>query len=249
MSERKLTLSGGRGSYSVTLDGHDLSKGLRSLSIDVDPRKSGPRVSAELAIDAIEVTGLALRDSRSFVSMPDGAREALIALGWTPPREIPMDRREQAREWIQGFMATTDDDRVNVIALLLMAADDALECALNHKRAESDEPGQVEPESEGPGVYSERARLIAYLAVEYDSVIAYNDPNEPDWPVIYIDTPRGQLSWHLSPDDLHLFPHVPVAGRHVPIDRAPQWDGHTTSEKYGRLAALVADEVRGQGTA
>jgi hypothetical protein len=94
-------------------------------------------------------------------------------------------------------------------------------------------------------VYSERARLVAYLARQYPAVLAYDDPDEPDWPVIYITTPAGQLSWHIAPDDVWLFAHVPWNPRGV--ERL--WDGHTTAEKYERLALLVQDEAQGQGPA
>lgn len=84
MTERKLTLSGGPPTYTATLDGLDISKGIRRLTIDVGP-DDWPRVEAELVIHAIEVTELGVKDSHFEVSMPDEAREALIALGWTPP--------------------------------------------------------------------------------------------------------------------------------------------------------------------
>ncbi|MFG1683531.1 helix-turn-helix domain-containing protein [Nonomuraea sp. NPDC049269] len=86
-----------------------------------------------------------------------------------------------------------------------------------------------------PNPYRERAYLVAHLAAQYFSAITYNDPNEPDWPVIYIETPAGQLSWHLSPDDLDLFDHV----LRVTPDSIT-WDGHSTEEKYQRLAKLTA---------
>ncbi|MBN6054531.1 hypothetical protein JYK22_21495, partial [Nonomuraea sp. RK-328] len=85
MTKRTLTLSGERGSYQVALDGHDLSRALRSLTIEVNSRNAGTRVVAELKIDAVEVTSLGARDPQFMLSMPDEAREALIALGWTPP--------------------------------------------------------------------------------------------------------------------------------------------------------------------
>lgn len=87
------------------------------------------------------------------------------------------------------------------------------------------------------GVYRERAILVAFVASLFPSVIAYSDPAEPDWPVIYVDGPAGQMSWHLHKDDLTLFGHVPV----VPADdpRA-QWDQHTTYEKYLRMAAMAS---------
>lgn len=91
-------------------------------------------------------------------------------------------------------------------------------------------------------VYRERAALVALLAAQYPAVIVSDgDPQTPGWSLIYVDTPHGQMSWHLSPDDLDLFAHVPT------VDDGPTWDGHTTEEKYQRLAALTA-EVAATGT-
>lgn len=104
MTERKLTLSGGPLPYTVTLDGQDLSKGIRRLAIDV-ASDNWPRVKAELVIHAIEVTELGVKDSHFEVSMPDEAREALIALGWTPPtstaacNDWSMSKEHTAHEW------------------------------------------------------------------------------------------------------------------------------------------------------
>ena len=82
-------------------------------------------------------------------------------------------------------------------------------------------------------VYRERAHLVAHLAALYPSTIGHTDPQEPDWAVVTVDTTEGQMSWHISPDDLHLFSHVSR-------DNPTAWDGHTTAEKYARLDALTA---------
>lgn len=79
-------------------------------------------------------------------------------------------------------------------------------------------------------IYMERAYLIRFLVSKYNSRFGI-DENEPDWPVIYIDTPTGQLSWHISKNDMHLFEGVPV-------DPNVKWDGHSTEEKYRRLQEL-----------
>lgn len=42
------------------------------------------------------------------------------------------------------------------------------------------------------------------------------DPNEPEWPVAYIELPTGQVSWHMPQ---HSIPY----------------DGHSTEEKYERI--------------
>lgn len=80
-------------------------------------------------------------------------------------------------------------------------------------------------------VYRERAHLVAHLAALYPSRIGV-DPAEPDWPVVYVETEAGQLSWHIAAADLPLFAHVPR------VDSA-KWDGHSTEQKYARLDNLT----------
>lgn len=87
-------------------------------------------------------------------------------------------------------------------------------------------------------LYRERAALVAHLAALYPAVMAYNDTEVPTWPVVYIDTPRGQLSWHINPLDLDLFTHVTVVAAD---DSGAVWDAHTTEEKYQRLMDLTRD--------
>lgn len=83
-------------------------------------------------------------------------------------------------------------------------------------------------------VYRERAHLIAHLAAIYPAVLQHGaDPAEPGWPVLYIELPTGQASWHISPDDLDLLEHVPAG--------AATWDGHDTAEKYRRLDQATAN--------
>jgi hypothetical protein len=55
------------------------------------------------------------------------------------------------------------------------------------------------------------------------------DPEAPGWPVLYVDTPHGQVSWH--------FPE-PEMPEDIPAYEG-EWDGHGTEEKYARLARLA----------
>lgn len=80
-------------------------------------------------------------------------------------------------------------------------------------------------------VYRERAHLVALMAACWPSVIS--TAGDPDWPVIYIKTPAGQLSWHIARPDLDRFRHVRVTSDAI------TWDGHSTAEKYERVAALT----------
>ena len=53
-----------------------------------------------------------------------------------------------------------------------------------------------------------------------------------DWPVLYIETPKGQVSWHIPKDDRIYEPK--------PLDeQAVVWDGHDNETKAARLTALL----------
>jgi hypothetical protein len=77
-------------------------------------------------------------------------------------------------------------------------------------------------------VYRERAYLVAFLTTLYPSVGSYNDPDEPDYMVVYVETPVGQMSWYIHSSDTDLFEGICIVDSHT-------WDGHTTEDKYQRL--------------
>ncbi|MFF2964274.1 coiled-coil domain-containing protein [Streptomyces sp. NPDC057963] len=83
-------------------------------------------------------------------------------------------------------------------------------------------------------LYRERAHLVAHLAALHPSHIGCTDPCSPDWPIVIIETPAGQMSWHIWLRDMDLFVHVPPTN-----PRSSTWDGHTTDEKYQRLRDLT----------
>ena len=60
------------------------------------------------------------------------------------------------------------------------------------------------------------------------------DPDEPDWPVLMIDLPSGQVSWHIKADELiGMWPAYPG-----------EWDGHSLDEKRRRLEAEIGKSIR-----
>ncbi len=80
------------------------------------------------------------------------------------------------------------------------------------------------------GAYTERNRLVAFLASIYPSGV--KKTAIPGWDeawhnCVYIDLPVGQASWHYHDSEAHLFAHLPAY--------SSEWDGHTTEEKYERL--------------
>ncbi len=55
------------------------------------------------------------------------------------------------------------------------------------------------------------------------------DPEQPDWPVIMIDLPTGQVGWHIPVKEL--------TGDWAEF--SDEWDGHSIQEKHKRLKALI----------
>ncbi len=85
-------------------------------------------------------------------------------------------------------------------------------------------------------IYAERNRLALAFAAAMEmhgyKVGQTVDSSEPDWPILMIDTPEGQVSWHLKADDM------PDG---MPEYRG-EWDGHSTAEKYERLGRIVGGQ-------
>ncbi|MER5420348.1 hypothetical protein [Streptosporangium roseum] len=68
----------------VEVDGTDISSGLRGVNIEIG-LDGIPRIEAEIAVSVIDVMRLASPNAEVVLSLPPGAHEALVALGWTPP--------------------------------------------------------------------------------------------------------------------------------------------------------------------
>ena len=84
-------------------------------------------------------------------------------------------------------------------------------------------------------VYNERNQLVAALSKLMPASLERHPENEQwedDWRwIVFIDSPDGQLSWHIHDSDLPLF-------HHLTKNQGRIWDGHSTEEKYKRLAKL-----------
>lgn len=92
------------------------------------------------------------------------------------------------------------------------------------------------------GAYEERNRLVALLAAIFPSKRTKTEIEgwDPEWHnCVYIDLPTGQASWHYPDSHAELFSHVPE----IHVD----WDGHSTEEKYCRVAETIARLEAGGG--
>lgn len=88
-------------------------------------------------------------------------------------------------------------------------------------------------------VYAERDRLVAALSKVFPSWLKRHPESDKDWEddwrwIVFIQLPTGQTSWHIHDSELGWFDHCLRLK-----DRSSNlWDGHTTEEKYERLARL-----------
>ncbi|MBD1995310.1 hypothetical protein H6G00_01525 [Leptolyngbya sp. FACHB-541] len=70
--------------------------------------------------------------------------------------------------------------------------------------------------------------LIAQMAECLKLTIGLGaDPKEPEWPVVFLELPSGQVSWHVPMSEIDNFSFL---GAYF-----YGWDGHTTEEKYDRV--------------
>lgn len=57
-----------------------------------------------------------------------------------------------------------------------------------------------------------------------------SDAQAPGWPVVFIELPSGQVSWHIPAD----------AAKRLKLDtHSKEWDGHTTQEKRDRCRTFL----------
>lgn len=87
--------------------------------------------------------------------------------------------------------------------------------------------GDVRTESIPDEAYYDRdllAQALARMALEmgYKAGVRFRDT---EWPIIYVDLPTGQVSWHIKQEE--LLQGLP--------DYPGEWDNHGLKEKRGRV--------------
>jgi hypothetical protein len=87
------------------------------------------------------------------------------------------------------------------------------------------------------GAYSERNKLVSALSKLFPASLERHEDSDKTWEddwrwIVFINLPTGQVTWHIHDSELPNFAHLfRICGR--------VWDGHTTEQKYERLAALT----------
>lgn len=82
MTQHKITITPGKsiGLDRIEVDGHDISKAVQRVDICLRPY-APPLVDLELNVHEIQTFEMA----EAELLIPTDVRDALIALGWTPP--------------------------------------------------------------------------------------------------------------------------------------------------------------------
>ncbi len=85
--------------------------------------------------------------------------------------------------------------------------------------------------------YAERDQLVAALSKLFPSHLERHPDEDTTWEdawrwIVMVQLPTGQASWHIHDSELPIFAHLVRDIVHH------TWDGHTTEEKYKRLAEV-----------
>lgn len=89
---------------------------------------------------------------------------------------------------------------------------------------------------ERDGAYRERNQLVCALSKLFPSWLDRHPDSDTSWDaewrwIVFVRLPTGQASWHIHDSERGWFDHLVVGG--------DAWDGHSTDEKYRRLAAIT----------
>ena len=84
MPNPSVRVSGEPWSPHIEVDGHDISKAVRSVAIRYEHGHRA-EVVVELLADTVELQSFGSADVKTVLSMPSDVEDALTALGWTPP--------------------------------------------------------------------------------------------------------------------------------------------------------------------
>lgn len=88
------------------------------------------------------------------------------------------------------------------------------------------------------GAYRERDALVCALSKAFPAHLCRHPEEHVEWDddwrwIVCVHLPTGQATWHIHDSERSHFYHLEVGENH--------WDGHSTEEKYRRLAALAKE--------
>ncbi len=90
--------------------------------------------------------------------------------------------------------------------------------------------------------YWERDQLILFLTKLFPSHLEKHPIEDEKWPVelrniVMIETPKGQLAWHIHDKELNEF-------NHLKLKKGNTYDNHSIEDKYLRIKALSKKDIK-----
>ena len=81
MNKHKIRISGGPGDYSVQLDDQEIVTAVRGVTFEANSKmpNNTPKATLDLVVREWDIA------TEADIEIPEKTRDALIALGWTPP--------------------------------------------------------------------------------------------------------------------------------------------------------------------
>jgi len=148
--------------------------------------------------------------------------------------------RDAARAWARRWKALAKD-RDRSVDWHIQANRDVISSLVASENAARAEVERLRKAKDG--AYAERNQCVAFItktaqAMRWPTWLGRHDEADTTWEndwrnIVFVETPNGQLSWHIHDSEFPLFEHLPPKpGR--------QWDGHTTAEKYARMREFDA---------
>jgi len=88
--------------------------------------------------------------------------------------------------------------------------------------------------------YFERDMLVSLLSKIYPSYLTKHPESDTEWEkdwrnIVVINSPTGQLSWHIHDSELPFFTHLEQDSN--------RWDGHTNLTKYIRIGNIEQNQI------
>jgi hypothetical protein len=226
-----------------------------------DAREASAR-DLELRRDALETADACREDQRALakrrdellatiarlsntVPFPDewkdweGQRAKLVAEIGTLRSQVKFLSDDQVRliEEREGHRRHNDEIRNALETARVLAADTHAE-TIRRQQAMLQRTQELTEQKDG--AYRERDRCVAGIAAlavraGWSAWLAKHPPDpswDQDWVnIVFVELPSGQVSWHIHYTEVEWFSFLPWMPER-------KWDGHTTPEKYERLAGL-----------
>lgn len=172
------------------------------------------------------------------------AAAQVLARAQTEPWRVEVDDNEQPNIYDgEAWVALLPHECLESHRVRAEGYAEAITAAVNSYWQHARDQRALAEAREAKGhAYHERNLLVAYLAGQYPSHIKLHPAEDTAWEadwrtIICVHGPTGQMTWHVHDSEAPLFGFL--NRKPMPdFEATCTWDGHTTEEKYQRLASI-----------